>query len=67
MWGKDKAREGLILYIKQSTALKMWNQPGVVVVVHTCNPSTREVEAGGSKAQGHPQLPGEFEGSLGYV
>lgn len=26
------------------------------VVAHTCNPSTREVEAGGWQVEGHPQL-----------
>lgn len=27
------------------------------LVVHTCNLSTREVEAGGSEVQGQPWLP----------
>lgn len=30
------------------------------------NPSTREVEIGGTKAQGHPQLHSKFKASLGY-
>lgn len=37
--------------------------------VHACDPSacTQEVEAGGSAAQGHPQLYDEFKSSLGYM
>ena len=35
------------------------------VVVHTWNPSSWEMEAGGFKVQGHPQLQSEFKASLG--
>lgn len=36
--------------------------PGLVI--HGGNHSTLEVEAGGSKVQGHSQLHGEFKASL---
>jgi hypothetical protein len=36
-----------------------------ILVVHTCNPSTRE--AGELEVQGYPQLYSEFKPSLGYV
>lgn len=35
-------------------------------VAQDCNLSTSEVEAGGSGAQGEPQLHNELETSLGY-
>ena len=35
--------------------------------VHTCNPSIREVDTGGSEVQGHSQLHSEFKVSLGYM
>lgn len=34
--------------------------------VHICNPSPQEEKAEGSEVQGYPQLPREFEASLGY-
>jgi hypothetical protein len=34
-------------------------------VMHVWNP--REVQAGGSEVQSHPQLYRKFEGSLGYI
>lgn len=35
---------------------------------HSCNPSTRELEVGGSGGvQDHPQLHGDFKGSLGFT
>lgn len=34
---------------------------------HNHNPSTGEVEVGGSEVQSHPWLYCEFEASLGYV
>lgn len=38
------------------------------VVKHSCNPSTRELEVGGSGVQDHPQLHSEFiQGSLGFT
>lgn len=39
------------------------------VVVHTCDPSTREAEAGGSGVQGSLKLCSEFdsEASLKYM
>lgn len=36
-------------------------------VLNTCNPSTWEVEAGGSEVEGHPWLHKEFEAGLGYM
>lgn len=44
--------------------LKSWEKPELVV--HSCNPIIREVEAGGSEVQGHPQLHSKSEASLGY-
>jgi hypothetical protein len=38
-----------------------------VMVVHVCNPSSWEAEAGGLKVQGQLWLHGEFKGSLGYI
>lgn len=35
--------------------------------IQICNPSTAEVEAGGSNAQGFPQLHIEFKAILGYL
>lgn len=35
-------------------------------VTDSCNPSTWDVEAGGSWAQGYPQIHSETEASLGY-
>lgn len=37
------------------------------LVVHTYNPSTWEVEVGGSEIQTHPYLHSTFEASLGYM
>lgn len=34
---------------------------------HTCNPNTWETEVRGSKIQGQPQLPKEFQGSQGHA
>lgn len=36
------------------------------MMVNVCNPSTQDVEAGGSEVKGHPWLPREFGASLGY-
>lgn len=36
------------------------------VVVHVCNSSTEEVEAGGLKVQDHPQLQIKFEVRMVY-
>ena len=36
-------------------------------MVHTCNPSTWEIEVGRSEIQEFPQLPRKFEASLGSV
>lgn len=36
------------------------------MLVHACNPSTLEVEAGGPEVQGHLRLHSEFESNLGY-
>lgn len=38
-----------------------------VAVVHTCNCNTQQVEAGGSRVQGHLQLCNELKASLGYL
>lgn len=35
--------------------------------MHDSSPSKGEVEAGGSDAQGHPQLHRDSEASLGYI
>lgn len=35
--------------------------------VHSCHPSTQEVEMGGAGVQGHPQLYNEFKASLGLM
>lgn len=37
----------------------LWDKPGIVV-----NPSTGEVEAGGSEVQGHPLLHSKFKVGL---
>ena len=37
------------------------------VVVHICNPSTWEVEAGGSEAQRDPQLHNKFKTNWGFT
>lgn len=34
---------------------------------HTSDSSTRQLDAGRSKVQGHPQLYLELEGTVGYV
>lgn len=55
--------QGLGVYVNQCTECVM-KLPGfgpqhcikTDVVAHTCNPSTREVEAGGWQVEGHPQL-----------
>jgi hypothetical protein len=39
----------------------------LVLVVHACNPSTQEVEAGGSRVSGQPGLHIDFEANLGYI
>lgn len=39
-------------------------QPGMLA--HTCHPSTPEVEAGGPRIWGHPQVYMEFEPSMAY-
>lgn len=36
-------------------------------VVHICNPSTGEVEAGQSEVQGYLQVRGAFKASLAYM
>ena len=35
--------------------------------VHTCNPSTWEVDTGRSRVPGHLQLPSQLKASPGYV
>jgi hypothetical protein len=37
------------------------------MVVHSCNPSTQEVEAGGSQIRGQLGLHSKFQTSLGYI
>lgn len=37
------------------------------MVVHAYNPSTQEMEAGGSEFQGHPCPHSNFEAILGYI
>lgn len=37
------------------------------VMIHTCDPSTWAVEAGGQEVQGHSLLYSEFGTSLGYM
>lgn len=37
------------------------------MAVHTCYPSTQEVEVGGSGVQGQPQLHSEFKAILGHM
>ena len=37
------------------------------VRVHVCDPSILEMEAVSSEMQSYPQLPSEFEASLGYM
>lgn len=37
------------------------------MVARACDPSTREVEAGRSEVQGHPQLHSEFEANLDHI
>jgi hypothetical protein len=37
------------------------------MVVHTCNPSTQEDEAGESQIQGQAGLHSKFKANLGYV
>ena len=37
------------------------------VVLYACDPSTWEVETGGSEVQGHPLLLSEFEASLEFM
>lgn len=34
--------------------------------MHNGNPSTREIEAGGTKLQGYPQLHSKFKVNVGY-
>jgi hypothetical protein len=41
-------------------------RPQYHMVVHTCDPSTQEVEAGGSEVQGYSQLHKEFDAALIY-
>lgn len=41
--------------------------PGWIAMVHTCNPSTQEVEVEGQECKGHPQLGSEMEASLRCV
>lgn len=44
-----------------------WHCVNQVEVAHVCNPSTQEVEAGGSKVQRHPWLHSSFNDSLRYM
>lgn len=37
------------------------------VLVHASNPRAQLAEAGGSEAQGHPQLHSKYEASLRYL
>ena len=39
----------------------------VDLIAQSCNPNTREVEAGGSEVQGQPQLHTESDASLDYT
>ena len=41
--------------------------PKLGLVTHAYNPSTQEMEAGGSEVQSPPQLHSKFEASLGYM
>lgn len=49
---------------KASNSNPNTREPGMVV--HTQNPTTEEVEVGGSKIQGHSWLHSKFKASLGY-
>ena len=42
-------------------------QPSWAAVVHACNPSTWEAEAGGLLSSGQPGLQSEFQDSQGYI
>jgi hypothetical protein len=39
----------------------------LAIVVYIYHPSTKKAEAEGSGVQGHRQLHGDFEASLGYI
>lgn len=41
------------------------NRPGMIV--HSCNPSVREMGAGRPEIQGHPRLHSESETNLDYM
>lgn len=41
--------------------------PKLVMVTHSCKPSTWEVDTGGVQVQGHLRLHSEFDGSLGHM
>lgn len=37
------------------------------VVLHACDPSTQEVDTGGSEVQGHPEPYNKHKASVGYM
>lgn len=37
------------------------------MLAYACNPSMKELEAGGPGMQGYPQLYGDFKASLSYM
>jgi hypothetical protein len=56
--GSRKESEGL-LPMKKISVLN--------VVVHVCNPSTQEADAGESQVQGHPRVQRDFKANLSYI
>lgn len=50
----------------ETLSLDQVSVPKLSVVVHTCAPSTWEVEEGRAQIQGQPGLNSELEDSIGY-
>jgi hypothetical protein len=58
-------KERCLCYQVSKNKLDEKNDP--TIVVHAYNPSTQEVEAGGSQVQGQLGLHQEFKASQGYI
>lgn len=66
IWGvQGERRPGLTERWGGTGPVKKWSKQGVVT--QTWNPSTLEVEAGGSRVQSHPQLHSDLEASLEHM
>lgn len=60
-------KEGILLCAEHSSELITFLYYNILVVAHTCHPSTQEVDAGGSQVEGQSRLHREFEAGLNYI